>query len=534
MFNPKPMPNPETIVIEAQCDPTIPLLAWCARLERGDRSLRVMHGAQAEAGPGFIAAGAWDGRFDREDLAGANVLSGTALWVEPKAVVFSSSSDAHGPLFSLRTGQQIFVSNSLFFLLRMTGTEPDPTEPFYALRIVRALRECWTGKRAWLPLRSGQRVGLHFAQRLRVSTELEESISTFPAGPEPRCFADYRDQLFTGVAAVLKNAADAGRRHVYESAATLSRGYDSLAIATPAAAAGCRLGVSLSDSRHPEPMGDCGAGIAPILGMHCEVADRWDYLNIPDLEEEESSFSTFALQLPIMAFERVLRGKIVVAGAVGGVLNHFESWRKSGTWRQRMRLAPPRVSGLSNLEQRLRIGSLSFLPMSIASRHFLALEAISRSEEMAPWRLGSGYDRPVARRLIEEAGVPREAFGQHKKGGGHASLVKGPGLTPRGRERYKAFLEQQWQQMKLPARAWTKARIRMDRFVWKFVYGQKWMAALMKQLSFDVTLIPGRREDVRWPYLFMLQWSHSVVSRRYPAGFPDFQHHKSKASAAAT
>jgi hypothetical protein len=270
-----------------------------------------------------------------------------------------------------------------------------------------------------------------------------------------------------------------------------------------------------------------------MLGMQCTISDRWDYQSIPDLQEEESAFSTFGLQLPVTAFEETLRGKIVVAGALAGVLNHWESWDKPGNYRQRMRLAPPRVSGLSNLEQRLRIGSVSFLPMVIAARHLHALDAISRSEEMAPWRIGGSYDRPIARRLIEEAGIPREAFGRHKRGGGHASLVQGPGLTPRGRERYKAFLEQQWQQMKLPARAWMKARVRMDRFVWKFVYGQKWMAALMNRLPLDVTLIPGRREDVRWPYLFMLQWSHSVVSRRYPAGFPDFQHHKSKASAAA-
>jgi hypothetical protein len=525
--------NPETIVIEAHCDPTIPLLAWCARQVRGDGSLHVLHGTQVETGLDFIAAGAWDGRFDRDDLAGAHMLSGTAFWVEPKAVVFSSSSDTHGPLFSLRTGQQIFVSNSLFFLLRMTGTEPDPTEPFYALRIVRALRECWTGKRAWLPLRSGKRVGLHFAQRLRVSKELEESISTFPAGPEPTSYADYRQQFLSGVASVLRNAADPMRRHVYGSAATLSRGYDSTATATAAAAAGCKLAVSLSDSRRPEPMSDCGAEIASMLGMQCTISDRWDYQSIPDLQEEESAFSTFGLQLPVTAFEETLRGKIVVAGALAGVLNHWESWDKPGNYRQRMRLAPPRVSGLSNLEQRLRIGSVSFLPMVIAARHLHALDAISRSEEMAPWRIGGSYDRPIARRLIEEAGIPREAFGRHKRGGGHASLVQGPGLTPRGRERYKAFLEQQWQQMKLPARAWMKARVRMDRFVWKFVYGQKWMAALMNRLPLDVTLIPGRREDVRWPYLFMLQWSHSVVSRRYPAGFPDFQHHKSKASAAA-
>ena len=35
---------------------------------------------------------------------------------------------------------------------------------------------------------------------------------------------------------------------------------------------------------------------------------------------------------------------------------------------------------------------------------------------MAPWRLGTSYDRPIPRRLGEEGGVERMAFGQVKVG----------------------------------------------------------------------------------------------------------------------
>src|SRR5438067_688694 len=34
---------------------------------------------------------------------------------------------------------------------------------------------------------------------------------------------------------------------------------------------------------------------------------------------------------------------------------------------------------------------------------------------MAPWRLGSDYDRPIPRRILEEAGIPRQLFGTRKK-----------------------------------------------------------------------------------------------------------------------
>ena len=41
---------------------------------------------------------------------------------------------------------------------------------------------------------------------------------------------------------------------------------------------------------------------------------------------------------------------------------------------------------------------------------------------MRPWTLGRAYyDRPIPRRIAEEAGVPREGFGQRKLGAGMGS-----------------------------------------------------------------------------------------------------------------
>lgn len=43
------------------------------------------------------------------------------------------------------------------------------------------------------------------------------------------------------------------------------------------------------------------------------------------------------------------------------------------------------------------------------------LSKIAKSEAMRPWRLNTEYDRPIPRRIAEEAGVPRELFGQKKQ-----------------------------------------------------------------------------------------------------------------------
>jgi hypothetical protein len=57
---------------------------------------------------------------------------------------------------------------------------------------------------------------------------------------------------------------------------------------------------------------------------------------------------------------------------------------------------------------------------------------------MRPWRLENSYDRPIPRRIAEEAGVPRDLFGQIKVGS--VVLFPSPSL-PYGRELREEFLE---------------------------------------------------------------------------------------------
>jgi hypothetical protein len=67
-------------------------------------------------------------------------------------------------------------------------------------------------------------------------------------------------------------------------------------------------------------------------------------------------------------------------------------------------------------EIRLKSGFINITVPFILARNIKSIMAISRSEEMKPWSLRNGYDRPIARRIAETSGVPREAFGMRKKG----------------------------------------------------------------------------------------------------------------------
>ena len=55
----------------------------------------------------------------------------------------------------------------------------------------------------------------------------------------------------------------------------------------------------------------------------------------------------------------------------------------------------------------------------MGARRKAEIIAITESDEMQPWRIHTAYDRPIPRRIAEEAGIPRQAFGQAK----YASVV---------------------------------------------------------------------------------------------------------------
>jgi hypothetical protein len=72
-------------------------------------------------------------------------------------------------------------------------------------------------------------------------------------------------------------------------------------------------------------------------------------------------------------------------------------------------------SGTTIADFRLRVGFLHIpVPFIGACRH-AEIHTISNSTEMHPFSVGGDYDRPICRRILEEAGIPRELVGQRKQ-----------------------------------------------------------------------------------------------------------------------
>lgn len=136
-----------------------------------------------------------------------------------------------------------------------------------------------------------------------------------------------------------------------------------------------------------------------------------------------------------------------------------------------------------------------------------SIARISLSDEMSPWRLGTTYDRPIPRRIVEEAGVEREAFGQHKK----AILVhRTEPVHPDLREKYLEWVAHHFDRRPIAYRA----RVFADRAYYL-------SASALRKLSETLFNMEERNLELEplWhdysPRDMMFRWAANTVADRY-------------------
>jgi len=254
-----------------------------------------------------------------------------------------------------------------------------------------------------------------------------------PATPAPDDYAAYAGFLDGVVRRVSANAAHPARRRTYRPVTAISRGYDSTAVSVLARGAGCREAVTFRKSASADGyVDDDGTRIADLLGLRTTEYDRAGFLALPGIPDAEFylGFRPTATDRAMAVMASQLEGALFLSARD---LVHF--WSAAGP-RAAPRLASPSAQaahGASLGELRLRTGFLHFPVPYAGAIHSAAVRRISES---APWSVGGEYDRPIPRRIAEEAGVPRELFGQRKQGGGDRTA---PALSAAGARDFRAF-----------------------------------------------------------------------------------------------
>jgi hypothetical protein len=238
---------------------------------------------------------------------------------------------------------------------------------------------------------------------------LNQRIKTLPKPFPPTfsTFESYRQYLQSVCTMIARNAASVERSNRYRLLASISSGYDSAACATVAREVGCSEAITFRTARGG--LSDQGTGVGQMLGLQITTVERLG--TTEGCEGFEAEFLSTGMQgedFPFVALRDILPGRVFVTGFHGG-----EVWNRHVKPSEVIKSRD--LSGSSLREFRLSRDFIH-LPMPfVGALQHADIARISNSPEMRPYCVGGRYDRPIPRRIVEDAGVPREMFGQSKK-----------------------------------------------------------------------------------------------------------------------
>jgi hypothetical protein len=387
---------------------------------------RAYCGADVETWSVGLAEGCWDGDFANiSDLQHANMF-GSAMVRQGEHWWFYPPSHSREAIYAIKNGNITCLSNSLVSLFAHLDFHPDHRTPF-------TRRLC------------GMVEGIDSAPTVLMETQgmiiyrflyypfiydgkfFTRQARHIPAGFNN--FASYRAYLSSVLAACHANALDSRRRTRYSLVTTCSRGYDSSAVAVLASELGCKRAITISNGRDGQD--DSGAPIAEYLGMECVERSR---LNTPRAWEETEFLATGfgGGDYQFKQFEDELRGALLLTGYEDGYVWRLPPRPANTNLRRRD------TSGNSMAEFRLRTGFFHIPVPVIAATAGPRIQAISASTEMVPWKIGGAYDKPIPRRILEDAGISRSHFAVEKSA--VASVIRGAKqLSDAARADFDAF-----------------------------------------------------------------------------------------------
>ena len=425
-----------------------PNLAWIASVEPEEQKATVTYGPWIEIFERGFIEGIWDGEFAEAAFDRTPCVFGSGAVVRGETITFVSSASTTDYLYWWLSddGRCVKVANSLPLLLASVDDELDPRVEDYDLinlsimsGITRYIRK--------IPTRKGG-VSRLMHWNLEVSPgQVTERDKVLP--PAFSTFNDYFVYLSACYGRLAANGRDTRRSRPMAIFSTQSKGYDTTAANAVARDLGIDLVLTVKRGKRPGyfafedrqiEVDDDGTDICKVFGLHCvpierralEMDTRLEYVFYACLHET----GDFNLQ-EISA--HVVRPTVLITGCLG------EIWYTAKYYAERPgRINADLVRGdLGNhglTEIRLQAGYVQLAFPYIGARNRADIFRITASEEMEPWRLGTDYDRPIPRRIAEQAGLARNMFGQAKM----ASVLEYPPpnvpIDEQLRRDYLAFL----------------------------------------------------------------------------------------------
>jgi hypothetical protein len=384
--------------------PDWPPLAWLARCNPGGSVISIFHGSRVETQDEWFCEAAWAGDYDSGDFDQTDIITGSGGRLRDGKLVFVSSGSTVDRLNSLEEKDVTWVSNSLSCLLAAVEARVDPSFPTY-FRLLRTMVKGIKSYERFLPTSAGRAQLTYFDNLVWDGHNL--TLQAKPGnGRDFSSFSRYYAFLQSSMQSMAENMADARRNHPYEFLSTASSGYDSTTVTTLAKQFGCKQVLCIDHARHE--MEDSGEPLVNFLGLTPVAVKRtaWTataFAEVPFMAADSHGGDVF-----FRGAEPLLSGKVLLTGFHGDKMwdKHPKDISEN--------IVRGDQSGLSLTDYRLMAG---FLHCSIpfwGVRQIRDVCAISNSSEMKPWDVPGDYSRPICRRIVEGAGVPRDMFGVKK------------------------------------------------------------------------------------------------------------------------
>ncbi len=415
--------------LEARTDPALPQRAWIARIGQGNVEAAVGRSVRVEDGGLF--EGTWAGPSGIASAAQAATVFGSGLVLGRDEVTVVPPAHTLEPIYYSRDADgALIVGNSFPGLLEAMGVGLIDGVAYPTLfgKINRGLSHLATG----IPTSAAPITAHHF-ENLAVGRDGSLTVRPKPREPDFASFDEYRDLLTARLASAFANASD------HQPLATLSSGYDSTACAAVGKLAGCRRAVTFASGWAWQGFtgtADSGEKAARALGLDLQTFDRLAYRALPDAPDAEFLATGMSGEDVIYrSMEAALPNSVLLTGFWGGA-----AWRNN----DRAQLSRLDLSGASLGELRLRTGFIHIPVAYIGGVNQPSLRRIQKSADMDRYRMGGKYDEPVARRIAEEAGVPRGSFAVVKMATSVRLHTGGlDALSPSGRASFEDFCHTQ-------------------------------------------------------------------------------------------
>lgn len=478
----------------------MPKLAWLGVIEQNSSDISVLHGSSVECREAWMVEGVWDGTFAEGNFHHTENFYGSGIRIEGNNVIFVASSTPVDRLLYCEYNNAFFVSNSLVLLLAATGARLDLNHDYHPeihavgisrnpydrrFRINHPEIECFFQVFHENIIYSNKGVSFEYRYKRHGIESYEQYFS-----------------MFMEMLRKLKENYESNQRQFsIQAYSTLSQGYDSTAVASLVRHIGVKKAFSASrlnttlpfpktvDERYgaEKISRKLGLELIPLDNDRSQVSeDELYFLATTYPKYHSGAWSEVALHAMAKYIETNCSAAVVFSG------HHGDSIWKVDLPDEAIEkiLIPSRSMGFCS-EMRLKSGYISIPLPGFLATAMRDIVAISRSKAMDPWRLHNNYDRPIPRRIAEEAGVDRHLFGMQKQ---HVATSY---MLPINRNLRKAFL------MHLEDGLSIRSTTIYMEYVLKLI-----LKALPGRIK--LSLLP---KDIDLYYL-MCNWATSVLSRK--------------------